>query len=313
MVELENSFVKIRTSLHFAALLLVFIFNGAGTAAQNTLPAGAVRVDSVMRDSVRQTDSLPVQTDSAAIKNMLLTRQILQKHPYFNFTEAAQPQPYQRKKETPGKDIYFYIIAALLIVFAWFRTAFAKYFSDLMALFFRRSLKQRQLKQQVSQNSLPSLLFNILYVAVAGFYIALLVNEFGNTSFPFWQLYLYSTALVSITYLVKFLVLKLTGWMFRLKNLTDSYIFIVFLVNKIIGIALLPVVLIVALSNIELKTIVLTLSWVVLGGLFIYRFVQAFGLLRKEKSIGIFHFILYLLALEVLPILVIYKAISHYL
>lgn len=198
-------------------------------------------------------------------------------------------------------------------MFAVFRTAFTKYFSDLMTLFFRRSLKQRQLKQQVSQNSLPSLLFNILYVIAAGFYIALLVSELLQVADSFWKIFAYCLAAVAGTYVVKFLVLKLMGWMFRLQTLIDSYIFIVFLINKIIGIVLLPVVVMVALGNVELRTMVLTLSWIGIGGLYIYRYVQAFGLLRKEKSISLFHFILYLLAFEILPILVIYKASISYL
>ena len=70
---------------------------------------------------------------------------------------------------------------------------------------------------------------------------------------------------VAVTYFVKFLILKLAGWTFNLKNLTDSYIFIVFLVNKIIGIVLLPVVVMIALGNIELRTAILTLSWIALA------------------------------------------------
>lgn len=288
-------------------LLLVWVFCSQGVFAQNSVS------DTIAQQPAQADSAAVIKKDSAAMRDFLFTTQILQKHPYFNFQQQAQPLPFTARKKTHGKEIYFYIIAGLLLMFAVFRTAFAKYFSDLMALFFRRSLKQRQLKQQVSQNSLPSLLFNILYVLVAGFYIALLVSELLQADDSFWKILAYSLAAVAGTYVVKFLVLKLMGWMFRLQNLIDSYIFIVFLVNKIIGIVLLPVIVMVALGNVELRTIVLTLSWIGIAGLYTYRYVQAFGLLRKEKSISMFHFILYLLAFEILPILVIYKAASSYL
>lgn len=299
--------MSVQIRFYIKLLLLVSVFCSQGVLAQN--PAN----DTAIQQPVQGDTAAIIKKDSTAFQNFLFTRQILQKHPYFNFQQQAQPLPFIFKKKTPGKEIYFYIIVGLLLMFAVFRTAFTKYFSDLMTLFFRRSLKQRQLKQQVSQNSLPSLLFNILYVIAAGFYIALLVSELLQVADSFWKIFAYCLAAVAGTYVVKFLVLKLMGWMFQLQTLIDSYIFIVFLINKIIGIVLLPVVVMVALGNVELRTMVLTLSWIGIAGLYIYRYVQAFGLLRKEKSISMFHFILYLLAFEILPILVIYKAAISYL
>lgn len=295
---------------HFFLAVIVNLHLSKQASSQ---PARAALKDSLSSVSIPATDSAAVKADSTILKDFLLTQSILQKHPYYNFSTAPQPISYTIKKKVPGKELYFYMLAGLLLVFAGFRTTFDKYFNDLMTIFFKRSLKQRQLKQQVSQHSLPSLLFNILYILSASFYLALLVKEFSRPGYLFWQIFGYSAALISVVYLIKYALLKLTGWMFQLRSTVDSYIFIVFLVNKMIGIFLLPVIVLVALGNIHLKTAALTLSWVLLSGLFIYRFVQAFGLLRKQKNISVFHFVLYLLAFEVLPLLVIYKAISHLL
>lgn len=304
----KNILFRLFTKHVVLAIVLLAVHHVFGQRVISAAPDAAIKPDSTI-----MADSISKKVDSTFIKAFLLTQQILKKHPYFNYTDKAEPLAYAQKKKSPDKDLYFYILAGILLVFAVFRSAFDKYFADLMTLFFRRSLKQRQLKQQVSQNSLPSLLFNTLFVIVAGFYIALLVNDFGSPPFPFWELLIYSIGFVAATYLVKFLTLKLAGWMFQMERLTNSYIFIIFLVNKIIGIALLPIIVVTALANIELKTVMLGLSWLILGGLFIYRFIQAFGLLRKEKRISAFHFLLYLLAFEILPILVIYKAMAGFL
>ncbi|ULT38325.1 DUF4271 domain-containing protein [Niabella defluvii] len=88
--------------------------------------------------------------------------------------------------------MYFYIVTGLFLLFAIFKASFDKYFTDLINLFFRRSLKQRQLKQQVVQNSLPSLLFNILFVITAGFYGAMAIQKnLAMTELPLWQLFIY--------------------------------------------------------------------------------------------------------------------------
>lgn len=310
MGEQGSQNIMFRLSVRFFWVQL-FLICAVSSIAQNRPTTAPDSVKATDSSAVR--DSVSAGLDSAAIRDFLYHQQILKKHPYFNYAEKATGKGYGQKKKEEGKELYFYLLTGILLVFALFRTAFEKYFNDLMTLFFKRSLKQRQLKQQVSQNSLPSLLFNILYILVAGFYIALLVKDFGSSAIPFWQLLIYCVGFVTAVYLLKFMGLKLAGWMFQMGSLTDAYIFIVFLVNKIIGIALLPVIVIAALSNIELKTVVFAISWLILGGLFIYRFVQAFSILRKEKRVSGFHFLLYLTAFEILPILVIYKAMTRFL
>ncbi|WP_317235333.1 DUF4271 domain-containing protein [Niabella ginsengisoli] len=127
--------------------------------------------------------------------------------------------------------------------------------------FFRRSLKQRQLKKQVVQNSLPSLLFNIFFVVTAGIYIALSVQRITPAiNFPFWQLFIYAVILVGVVYLFKYGILKFIGWVFKVTKLADNYIFLIFLVNKILAILLLPLIIIIALTGKPANTIAWTLS-----------------------------------------------------
>ena len=275
----------------------------------------ANRPDSGSANNSNLSDSNRVTPAQAPVDQQTIwKRQILSHHPYYNLYAKASPRVYTEKQKSPGKDLYFYLLAFILILFAGIKTAFNKYFSDMMVLFFRRSMKIRQLKQQFIQNSLPSLLFNIFFVIVASFYLALLLQDFRfSTELPFWQLTIYILPVVSIIYIGKYLILKLAGWMFHLKEVTDAYIFLVFLVNKLIAIFLLPPIVIIALGGIELKTAAFTISWMILAGMYIYRFVVAFRLMAKETKINLMHLALYILAFEIMPILVISKAITSFL
>ena len=58
-------------------------------------------------------------------------------------------------------------------------------------------------------------------------------------------------ALLAAIYLVKFVVLKFIGWVFSISRATDIYIFIVFLVNKMLGIFLLPFLIVIIFSGQE--------------------------------------------------------------
>lgn len=252
-------------------------------------------------------------TDSTLIKKAEQIAQVLKHHPYFNFSEKAVPPAYKERPKSAGKELYFYGIAAILLLFAVFRTAFSSYFDEFTTLFFKRTLKHRQLHQKLSQNSLPAVVFNILFVLIAGCYLALAFQFFRvNHKLSFGLLAAYATAGLAIVYVGKFLLLKLAGWMFQLKPLTEAYIFLVFMVNKIIALALLPLIVAIALGGPTLQTVAWTVSWLLLIGLYIYRFVIAIGLVRKEASVSIFHFSLYLLAFEVLPIWAVYKLLLNF-
>ena len=119
-----------------------------------------------------------------------------------------------------------------------------------MTLFFRVSLRQQQIREQVLQTPLPSLLLNILFVISAGLYACYLLHYSRlGAGVPFWVLYLNCMLLLGTIYFVKFLVLKFIGWVFSISRATDIYIFIVFLVNKMMGIFLLPFLIVITFSR----------------------------------------------------------------
>ncbi len=53
-----------------------------------------------------------------------------------------------------------------------------------------------------------------------------------------WLLLFYCCLILTAIYIGKFILLKMIGWMFNIRSAADTYIFIVFLVNKMMGIYL---------------------------------------------------------------------------
>lgn len=209
-----------------------------------------------------------------------------------------------------GKEYLFYLLVLLMIVFAILRRAFPKYFSDLFRLFFRTTLKQRQLRDQLMQTPLPSLLFNAFFVISGGLYITFLLQHFSiNPLGSFWLTLLYACMGLAACYFVKFAGLKICGWLFSMDEAADSYIFIVFIVNKMVGILLLPLLLILAFSVKDVYMAGLAFSWCLIGGLLIYRFILTYGAVRNQVRLNLFHFFLYLCAFEIAPLLLVYKAL----
>ena len=267
--------------------------------------------DSVSKRPLKDT-SWTVNTNTP-VSAWQLGQQILQRHPWLGF--KAEPGTIRSDiKKFQGKEILFYSLVVLLLVFALLRQAFPKYFSDLFRLFFRTTIKQRQIKEQLMQTPLPSLLLNGLFVVSGGLYVNLLLDHYQVMPVSnFWLSFVYCIAGLSGIYFLKFLGLKLSGWLFSMREAADSYIFIVFVVNKIIGMVLLPFLIMLAFMKGEAYSAALVLSWCFVGVLLIYRLVLTYAAVRNQIKVNPFHFFLYLCAFEFAPILLLYKGLLVFL
>ncbi len=238
------------------------------------------------------------------------SRSALQAHPYFNLNGAVAAQKQMIVHDPANKDLVFYAIVALVLFFAIIKATFPKYMQDLFRLFFRTTLKQRHLSEQLSQTPLPSFLLNLFFFFLAGLYLSFWIEHAGYNPFSdFWVLLAYLLLALVLAYLIKYSTLRLTGWLFRAREAAASYLFTVFTINKMTGIFLLPLVVVMAFAATPVFTMALTLSWVVLVALLLYRLVLSFRVVRKQVQLSGFHFLLYVAGFEIAPLLVIYKLI----
>ena len=290
----------------------------ADTIAQQDTVAvsGTIVAVQPLRDSVSANPNLTKKwtiDNTIAISSPRFTREVLKHHPYFGFGSPLAKPPVSDLYQPSGKESLFYLLVLLFIVFGIIRSLFSKYFGDLFRVFFRTTLKQKQIREQLMQVPLPSVLLNGFFVLSGAFYISFMVLHFKLAETGvFWQMFLYAAAGLSIAYMVKFIGLKLSGWLFNMNEAAETYIFIVFIINKMLGILLLPFLLVLAFSKGDAYTAGLVLSWCLVGGLVLYRVILTYGLIRSHVKVNFFHFLLYLLAFEVVPVLIVYKVLLLY-
>lgn len=235
--------------------------------------------------------------------------QVLDQHPYYHFRAKPILLIMQPHKST-NKDGIFYALAGLLFFYALIHALFGRYLHNLRAVFFRVSMRQAQLREQLTQEQVPALLLNLLFVANAGLYLALLGNYFHwLPNLNLWTFWGYASLALLLLYVAKFCLLKVSGWIFSVSRATNTYILIVFMVNKMIGIALLPLLWMLAFPHPALIQVVITLSVLLLAALFIYRFILSYRPVRSEIKWNPFHFFIYLCAFEIAPLLLIYKVL----
>ena len=262
-----------------------------------------------------EIDSSIFKTDSLRIKDSLRIQDSLHLQVADSVQKRLNPEisPAQNLKEGDkkvflGKELLFYYLVFLLILFGLLRRVFAKYFYDLFRVFFRTTLKQRQTQEQLLQAPLPSVFMNVFFVLSAALYVNFLLQYFQlSLAENFWLQYLYCGIAIASIYVVKFIGLKITGWLFNVSTATDAYIFIVFIINKILGVFLLPFLLLLAFATDLLYNSAMIFSWFGIGLLLLYRFILSYRAIRKEVKLNSFHFLLYIVGFEVVPLLLIYK------
>jgi hypothetical protein len=270
------------------------------SVAQMTPVLQADRVDSTLSNTKRDTITVPKEnfwrTDSFRYTG----------HPYFTFTNPTRHTVSIRQWE--GKEAIFYALIGLLIFFALIKNGFYRYIQDLFKIFFRTTMRQRQIKDQLVQSPLPSLLLNLFFLVSIGMFVALLLQHLEiGLHYNFWMLFLYCVLALAAIYGVKFIVLKFIGWALQASEATEAYIFVVFTTNKIIGIALLPFLVLLAFTSGVVNQVSITAGISVVIGLLAYRYFLSYVSVHRQIKISFFHFLLYLCAFEIAPLLLINK------
>jgi Domain of unknown function (DUF4271) len=291
---------------------LFFLGDLVAQTDSNTTPAARPANDSVItRDTILRG---VIREEDSAMARMIRSRMhLLGTNSIYNFTGMPVVE-LEEIHHPDSKDTVFYVLLGILFYFALVRIFFEKYFNNLLTLFFRVSLRHQQIREQVLQAPLPSLLMNGLFLMTGGLYSAYLLHYYRLAgTFNFWLLYLNCMLMLGVIYLIKFLVLKFCGWVFSISRATDTYIFVVFLVNKMLGLFLLPFLILIGFSTGTAHEIYLTLSITMVFVFLAYRVLASFRPIRNEIKLTPFHFFLYLCAFEIAPLLLIYKVLLTYL
>jgi len=272
-----------------------------------TILADSLKRDSIRMDSIRLLDiKLPIVLlpDTITYEKYYVSAWLpFQKTPVYEIIAERKPM---------GKEVLFYILTGLVALLAGIRLIFPKYFKNLFLLFMQTSMRQKQTRENLLQNNLASIFLNILFMVSAGIYITLLVLYKHWVDLSFNHLLLYGVVFLFVVYLVKYIFLAFSGWVFNVPEATSAYSFVVFLVNKVLGIILIPFVWIITFSPFPIKQVAITISAGIILVLFLYRYLISFGVIRTNLKVSVLHFFLYLCAVELLPLFLIYKLLVNF-
>jgi hypothetical protein len=218
----------------------------------------------------------------------------------------------EQKFSMPDKDLLFYAIILLLFLYGFIVNVFPQYIPKLFSQFSQSSLRMLQNREQLLQNSIASLIMNMSFIMSFSLFSTLIIFNDHLLPINFWEGYFYMCLFFTSLYTVKYICLTIAGYVFNTKDLVQTYIFVVFMINKVLGVLFIPFILILAFAKPLLHIYAIFGASFLLILLVLYRYLFSLTSVRNKLHISSFHFFLYLCAFEILPLLILYKFIVQY-
>jgi len=201
------------------------------------------------------------------------------------------------------------VFLACLFIFAWIQATYPKRLSQIL-----RAVAQPHHVNQLERDGnifkeRIALGLGLNYYLITSIFIFQIISAFGVlpaglnnltlTTIIFAGLFAYQ--------LLKSVVIHGTGIIFNTGEYARQYQLIILIFNYMIGIVLFPVVVIAFYWN---NPDFLIAGITIISMSLLYRFVRGFLTGQDNKSYNLFYLFLYLCTLEILPLMLIYIAIS---
>ena len=218
----------------------------------------------------------------------------------------------EQKFSLPDKDILFYAVIALIFLYSFLIQIAPQYIAKLFSQFSQSSLRMMQNREQLLQNSLASFIMNIGFVVSFSLMTTLVIFNAHLLPINFWEGFFYMCLFFLGLYIGKYICLTIAGYIFNTIELVQTYIFVVFMINKVLGILLIPFIGILAFAKPFLHPFAIWGASLLMVLLLLYRYLFSLTSVRNKLHVSSFHFFLYLCAFEIIPLLILYKLIVQY-
>ncbi len=258
----------------------------------------STNADSVHADNNKKYTSF--FNDYAFFDSILITSPVL------SLRNGVVPVTMKARTNRP-KDSFFYVLVFTLLILGIFKTIFGRYFNNMLRVFLNTSLRQSQLTDQMLQSKSASVFFSILFYLVSGQYLFYALAAKGIMPKDRLDLMFICVISVGFIFIVKSIVIRLVGWLTGNGGDAILYNFIVSLSNNILTLLLLPLLFLIAFADTQIKDVAIAISFFFVGAAYVFRYLRAFGNLQRHLKVGTFHFLLYIISIEILPLILLYK------
>jgi len=226
--------------------------------------------------------------------------------------EQIPVEPYTKRVNQSEKGWMLWYIVFCAFIISWSKLVYDRHFSSTFNSIINGQTSNRLFREKNAFSVRVSLVLNFASFSVIGLFIFQILHYNGIKPLGasgFFAVFLL-TALLILLYIGKSFLFLALGFITDKIKLSSEYIHNVFIYNKVLGIILFPVTILIPFFKkdfLDEKTlIVIGITAVVL--FYLARIIRG-ALLCLRSNVSIFYLFLYLCMLELAPMLVLYKSV----
>ena len=219
------------------------------------------------------------------------------------------PQPINR----PHPDWLFYVLLFLVISFTWVKVFYNKNFRQILGAIGSISATNQIVRDENILVQRASVILTVMFNIVSSVFlyqVSIIYDWPSDYIGQEFSRFMIFAVLISCVYSVKFLILKLTGFIFKMDKPIATYIFNIFLINNILGVFLIPLLISIAFMPSVYSALILKLTVFIVLVSFIYRIFRGIIIGISQEVFSISYLFLYLCTLEIAPLLILIKIFS---
>jgi hypothetical protein len=206
----------------------------------------------------------------------------------------------------------FFALIFVVAIFAYLRVAYNKYLNRLLSALFNVNITNQIVRDENILVKRASILLNVIFYVAAALLVYLVSVQY-RWEVPFLKTgivrFLLLGGIIAQVYFFKFLILKVTGWLFNITREMSIYIFNILLINNLLGIALIPILaMFVFFGHMQFDWL-LTAAIIVAGCAYLYRLFRGVLVGLGTSGVSPAYLFLYICALEIAPLFVLIKLI----
>ena len=203
---------------------------------------------------------------------------------------------------------YFIYLVLLIGIFAWIRL----YYGNILIQTVQASVNFRGASRvfkdnSLFQNQLDRLLYLFYFLSMAFllFYLELRIDlrPYGLQG---GLLYFFNLGLLTGVFLARLILLNMTGFLFNRVTIMREYLYNMFIFNKLSGLLILPLMFLLVYTKGIPQEAFFIIIIIVLSSIVIMRLIRGV-VFSYRKEVLFFYMFLYLCALEIAPLVLLYR------
>ncbi|WP_462319183.1 DUF4271 domain-containing protein [Marinilabilia sp.] len=211
-----------------------------------------------------------------------------------------------------SQDWFLFVLVGLVAIIGFVRFRWQKYLSDVFSAVVFSNVANKLQSDTSGNKRLASFWLGFLFYANFSLLLFETMRFSERTFFNLegWRLLMALIGFLFVIFTLKFVVYKFVGWVFRVQESTGEYLFQSSVMSKAFGVILMPLVIIFPFLEPEARIWIPRIGLSVFILLYVIQIGRGIGANLRNTLSG-YYIILYLCALEILPLSILYKVLFY--